>query len=190
MEGPLAPELLRAAGGGGDSGEAGCGSAPKGRKGKKARRRRRRAKAKAEGGDGAVDGSDGTPHDAADGPGASLAGQRDSSTRLSESSPSDSDVPSGKRARKEVGGGAGPSKTTVAEVAKEGGAGAPDAPGPGMFATLSPPLCQESLDVLNILGFKTPTPVQAATVPLLLTNKDVAAEVRAAVASELQLAAN
>lgn len=44
------------------------------------------------------------------------------------------------------------------------------------FAGLVPRLCAESLGLLDAQGFVTPTPVQAATIPLLCSNKDVAVE--------------
>ncbi|GJP76646.1 hypothetical protein CLOP_g7060 [Closterium sp. NIES-67] len=59
---------------------------------------------------------------------------------------------------------------------------APPAPAPPLavstvrFADLRPPLCAETLSVLGRFGFEFATPVQAACVPLLCGNKDVAAE--------------
>lgn len=44
------------------------------------------------------------------------------------------------------------------------------------FAGLIPPLCAESLGLLDAQGFIAATPVQAATIPLLCSNKDVAVE--------------
>lgn len=41
---------------------------------------------------------------------------------------------------------------------------------------LSVPLCQEVKEAIKSFNFETMTPVQAATIPLLLTKKDVAAE--------------
>ena len=46
------------------------------------------------------------------------------------------------------------------------------------FVALDPPLLSSTLAVLARLGFKRMTPVQAATLPLFLGNKDVAVEVR------------
>ena len=45
-----------------------------------------------------------------------------------------------------------------------------------LWAELQPPLCAPSLSVLAALGFARATPVQAAVVPLLMCNKDVAVE--------------
>lgn len=45
------------------------------------------------------------------------------------------------------------------------------------FASLQPQLLPSTLEVVASLGFTTLTPVQAATIPLFLTNKDVAVEV-------------
>jgi len=44
------------------------------------------------------------------------------------------------------------------------------------FAGLTPPLCAESLKLLDAQGFVTATPVQAATIPPPRSNKDVAVE--------------
>lgn len=44
------------------------------------------------------------------------------------------------------------------------------------FADLSPPLSPELLRVLDSAGFKQPTPVQEATIPLFCGNKDVAVD--------------
>ncbi|CAI5498547.1 unnamed protein product [Closterium sp. Naga37s-1] len=44
------------------------------------------------------------------------------------------------------------------------------------FSDLRPPLCADTLSVLGRFGFEFATPVQAACVPLLCGNKDVAAE--------------
>ena len=44
------------------------------------------------------------------------------------------------------------------------------------FDELKPALRAESLTVLAAQGFAAPTPVQAAVIPLLTTNKDVAVE--------------
>eukprot|EP00249_Psilotum_nudum_P014508 c24857_g1_i1 orf=83-1495(+) len=44
------------------------------------------------------------------------------------------------------------------------------------FRELKPPLSQETLQVLGGLGFSYTTPVQAATIPLLCTHKDVAVD--------------
>ena len=45
-----------------------------------------------------------------------------------------------------------------------------------LWSELSVTLCPSSLRVLSDLGFARATPVQAAVVPLLCTNKDVAVE--------------
>ena len=45
------------------------------------------------------------------------------------------------------------------------------------FDSLQPRLSATTLEVVKTLGFKHLTPVQAATIPLFLTNKDVAVEV-------------
>jgi ATP-dependent RNA helicase DDX55/SPB4 len=45
-----------------------------------------------------------------------------------------------------------------------------------LWSQLVPPLCDTSLNVLRELGFARATPVQAAVIPLLCTNKDVAVE--------------
>eukprot|EP00959_Pyramimonas_sp_CCMP1952_P237277 4959213-Pyramimonas_sp.AAC.2 len=44
------------------------------------------------------------------------------------------------------------------------------------FNELEPRLRSSTLQLLNAQNFKTATPVQAATIPLLTTNKDVAVE--------------
>eukprot|EP00899_Mesostigma_viride_P014675 jgi/Mesvir1/23208/Mv22670-RA.1 len=44
------------------------------------------------------------------------------------------------------------------------------------FRSLQPPLSEDSLKVLDGLGFNRVTPVQAATIPLFLKNKDVAVD--------------
>jgi|AntRauMFilla1563_2_1112583.scaffolds.fasta_scaffold140710_1 ATP-dependent RNA helicase DDX55/SPB4 len=44
------------------------------------------------------------------------------------------------------------------------------------FKELEPRLRASSLQLLDAQNFKTATPVQAATIPLLTTNKDVAVE--------------
>ena len=49
-------------------------------------------------------------------------------------------------------------------------------PAVGSFRTVQPPLCQGVLDFLDAKKFHTMTPVQAATIPLFLTNKDVAVQ--------------
>lgn len=53
------------------------------------------------------------------------------------------------------------------------------------FVGLHPPLRKSTLDVIQGLGFTNMTPVQGATIPLFLTNKDVAVEVRPVVARRL-----
>ena len=52
----------------------------------------------------------------------------------------------------------------------------------GSFAAADPALSEETLDVVDSLGFKMMTPVQNASIPLLLTNKDVCVEVSGAAA--------
>lgn len=47
----------------------------------------------------------------------------------------------------------------------------------GHWNTLKTPLRESTLDVLQELNFSQMTPVQAASIPLFLTNKDVAVEV-------------
>lgn len=47
---------------------------------------------------------------------------------------------------------------------------------PGTFAACTPRLSDKTLGVVASLGFEAMTPVQNATVPLLLTNKDVCVE--------------
>ncbi|CAM6050827.1 unnamed protein product [Sphagnum compactum] len=44
------------------------------------------------------------------------------------------------------------------------------------FRSLTPPLSEETLSVLDSFGFATATPVQAATIPLLCNYKDVAVD--------------
>lgn len=44
------------------------------------------------------------------------------------------------------------------------------------FSDLNPPLSGEVLDALSSSGFDFCTPVQAATIPLLCTHKDVAVD--------------
>lgn len=44
------------------------------------------------------------------------------------------------------------------------------------FADVDPSLSQESIEALKSFGFKFMTPVQAATIPLFLKNKDVCVE--------------
>ena len=44
------------------------------------------------------------------------------------------------------------------------------------FRSLHPPLSAPSLQLLDTLGFIHTTPVQAATIPLFCSNKDVAVE--------------
>lgn len=44
------------------------------------------------------------------------------------------------------------------------------------FRSLTPPLSEETLSVLDSFGFATATPVQAATIPLLCSYKDVAVD--------------
>ncbi|XP_071849392.1 ATP-dependent RNA helicase DDX55-like [Apostichopus japonicus] len=46
----------------------------------------------------------------------------------------------------------------------------------GSWLTLKTPLCEPILQTLEGLGFKEMTPVQAATIPLFMRNKDVAVE--------------
>ena len=47
----------------------------------------------------------------------------------------------------------------------------------GKWLDLDPPLSIPSLTAIATLGFVQLTPVQAATIPLFMTNKDVAVEV-------------
>lgn len=47
---------------------------------------------------------------------------------------------------------------------------------PNSFESILPPLSRGILKYLQMKGFKTMTPVQAATIPLFLTNKDVAVQ--------------
>lgn len=56
---------------------------------------------------------------------------------------------------------------------KASGAQTPPA---GSFRTVHPPLCQGVLDFLDSKNFNRMTPVQEATIPLFLTNKDVAVQ--------------
>jgi ATP-dependent RNA helicase DDX55/SPB4 len=49
-------------------------------------------------------------------------------------------------------------------------------PPAGSFRTIQPPLSQGVLDFLDSQNFHTMTPVQEATIPLFLTNKDVAVQ--------------
>jgi superfamily II DNA/RNA helicase len=44
------------------------------------------------------------------------------------------------------------------------------------FRSLTPSLSEETLSVLDSFGFATATPVQAATIPLLCSYKDVAVD--------------
>jgi ATP-dependent RNA helicase DDX55/SPB4 len=44
------------------------------------------------------------------------------------------------------------------------------------FSTIQPSLSPSTLSVIESLGFTTPTPVQATTIPLFLTNKDVSVQ--------------
>ena len=44
------------------------------------------------------------------------------------------------------------------------------------WSTLDPPLCDASLAALDALGFPTMTPVQAATIPVFLSHKDVSVQ--------------
>jgi ATP-dependent RNA helicase DDX55/SPB4 len=53
---------------------------------------------------------------------------------------------------------------------------APQTPSRGSFRTIQPPLSQDVLDYLDSQNFHTMTPVQEATIPLFLTNKDVAVQ--------------
>jgi ATP-dependent RNA helicase DDX55/SPB4 len=56
-------------------------------------------------------------------------------------------------------------------------AASPQTPPPvGSFRTIQPPLCQGILDFLDRKKFHTMTPVQESTIPLFLTNKDVAVQ--------------
>lgn len=48
------------------------------------------------------------------------------------------------------------------------------------FTSLRPPLSECSLAVLREYGFTTMSPVQAAAIPLFMSNKDVCVEVRPA----------
>ena len=45
-----------------------------------------------------------------------------------------------------------------------------------LFTSLKPPLCETTLAALSACGFERATPVQAAVVPMLCSNKDVAVE--------------
>ena len=44
------------------------------------------------------------------------------------------------------------------------------------FTQVQPPLSAGTLGAIALLGFSRMTPVQAATIPLFLTNKDVCVE--------------
>lgn len=48
---------------------------------------------------------------------------------------------------------------------------------PRAWGALTPPLAEWILDAVSSMGFKQMTPVQAATMPLFLGNKDVVVEV-------------
>ncbi len=45
------------------------------------------------------------------------------------------------------------------------------------WSSLSPPLCESNLATVKRLGFSTMTAVQASTIPLFTTNKDVVVQV-------------
>jgi Superfamily II DNA and RNA helicases len=66
------------------------------------------------------------------------------------------------------------STTSTEEMAKEP-LSTPSAPpaAPNSFESINPPLSQGVLAAISRYGFKTMTPVQKATIPLFLTNKDV-----------------
>lgn len=53
-----------------------------------------------------------------------------------------------------------------------------DAKAPNSWRSVTPPLLPSTLAIIDGLGFCTMTPVQAATIPLFLQNKDVCVEVR------------
>ena len=53
---------------------------------------------------------------------------------------------------------------------------APQTPLRGSFRAIQPPLSQDVLEYLDSQNFHTMTPVQEATIPLFLTNKDVAVQ--------------
>lgn len=53
---------------------------------------------------------------------------------------------------------------------------APQTPPRGSFRSIQPPLSQDVLEYLDSQNFHTMTPVQEATIPLFLTNKDVAVQ--------------
>ena len=102
-----------------------------------------------------------------------------------------------KRARSEIGRGAAGARTmdasgsgggasTAATGRRSGTSRRHGAPKPKTrvqaavqttFTSLQPALRPSTLEVVSSLGFKTLTPVQASTIPLFLTNKDVAVEV-------------
>ena len=46
------------------------------------------------------------------------------------------------------------------------------------WETLTPSLAEWILDAVSSMGFKRMTPVQASTIPLFMTHKDVVVEVR------------
>lgn len=89
---------------------------------------------------------------------------------------------------KKMGKNRGNKRKATAKVHEEGEASVPmetqskkkasplAPPPPGSFRTIQPPLSQGVLDFLDSKNFHTMTPVQEATIPLFLTNKDVAVQ--------------
>jgi superfamily II DNA/RNA helicase len=71
----------------------------------------------------------------------------------------------------------GPGDASVPNEASKKKKRSPLSPPPtGSFRTIQPPLSQGVLDFLDSKNFHTMTPVQEATIPLFLTNKDVAVQ--------------
>lgn len=95
-----------------------------------------------------------------------------------------------KRARGEGEAGPGEAQSTAPTTAGAGAredagskaapAAAAPAPHPSapVWHSVKPPLLPSTLATIDDMGFRTMTPVQAATIPLFLQNKDVCVEVR------------
>ena len=64
----------------------------------------------------------------------------------------------------------------MSSMSKDNSASPLSPPPVGSFETLQPPLSQGVLDFLRRKNFHTMTPVQESTIPLFLTNKDVAVQ--------------